>query len=618
MEPAQGPGVSDSDGNAALKKWGPVVALLAVAAIVIGIVVSSGGGDDDPDASPDTSVATDGSVAGTDGTSTDDADPDATDGGAADSSTTEGDSTNNTEAPAGESTLPAGVMTYDEAQRLGLDIDFGDRCDPETGRVKVANFFAPECYAPFDGDNGGATATGVTEDSIKIVWWQSQKDDLVLKYITDAIQNDDSNDDIEATIRGLITYYETYYETYGRSVDLVFYEGSGLVNDAVSARADAVAIAEEIQPFMVLGGPSLTNAFAEELNARGVPCVGCGPGQPFEYYADNAPYAWALGMGSEQANILSAEYVGKQLVGRPAEFAGDEAMQSTERVFGRLWIDSSITSGELNQQFIDEFATYGGELTESIPYVLDPGTIQESAATAIARLKNSGVTTVLLSVDPVAPRDFTREATAQNYFPEWVLSGNVLADTTVFARTYDQAQWAHAFGVSTLSARVAPELSGPRTIYRWFHDEDPAASSTIGVIDPSLGLLYAYLQGIGPELTMENWQARAFAADPTRTALTAPSISYGAQNRWPADLEPDYRGVDDMTLMWWDPDAEGLDELDATGPGMWQYVDGGLRYLAGAFGDEPAPMFDTEGAVTMYFERPADEPVPEYDPIPAS
>ena len=604
MEPAQGPGVAGGGGNSALMKWGPIAALIAVVAIILAVVLS-GGGDDEPDAAPDTSVVTeDEDVASTDSGSTDTGgsnteDPDATD------------------PPAGESTLPDGVMTFAEAERLGLDVDFGDRCDPETGRVKVASFFAPVCYAPFDGDNGGETATGVTEDSIKIVWWQSQADDLVLNYVTDAINNDETNGEIQETIQNLLSYYETYWETYGRSIDLVFYEGSGLVNDAVSARADAVAIAEEEKPFMVIGGPALTNAFAEELNARGVPCIGCGPGQRLDYYTDNSPFAWALGMGPDQSNIISAEFMGKQLVGRPAEFAGDESMHETERVFGRLWIDSGTASEPQNQQFTDEFASYGGEIVESVPYVLDPGTIQESAATAIARLKNSGVTTVILSVDPVAPRDFTREATAQNYFPEWVLGGNVLADTAVFARTYDQDQWRNAFGISTLAARVNPEISGSRTIYQWFFGENPPATKTIGVLTPSMNLLHNYIQAVGPELNMENWRDTIFVADPTASAKTAPSISFGSQGRWPGEFEPDYRGTDDVTLIWWDPDTEGLDEVDANGPGMWQYVDGGQRFLPGAFSEETAAFFDAEGAVAIYNERPADEPVPEYDALPA-
>ena len=74
-------------------------------------------------------------------------------------------------------------------------------------------------------------------------------------------------------------------------------------------------------------------------------------------------------------------------------------------------------------------AAIGADLALVLPYQLDPGTIQESASQIIAKLKAEGVTTVLLSTDPVAPGALTREATAQEYFPEWVVTANTLTDT---------------------------------------------------------------------------------------------------------------------------------------------------------------------------------------------
>ncbi len=68
-------------------------------------------------------------------------------------------------------------------------------CDPETGHLAVRDFFAPECYAPFEGDNGGETASGVTADSIKVVYYLGPDDDPIINYITAAIANDDTNAD---------------------------------------------------------------------------------------------------------------------------------------------------------------------------------------------------------------------------------------------------------------------------------------------------------------------------------------------------------------------------------------------------------------------------------------
>lgn len=607
MQPAHGS--SEPPAPSALRRWGPLAAIAVAVIAVVGIVLASGGGgDDEPDEAEPTAEPTD---APTDAPATD---APATDTAATDAPATDAPAT---DAPATDAApeRPEGAVSFAQAEELGLDIDFGERCDPETGRLRIPSFFAPACFAPFEGDNGGETAPGVTADTIKIVYWQAQENDPVLAYITDAIKNDDTNAQVEETLRALIPYYETYYETYGRNVEFIFFEGSGVITDAVSARADAVTIAEEYEPFMVWSGPALTNAFAEELAARGIPCLGCGPGQLQSFYQEVAPLNHAITQGPEQTGLLVAEYVGKRLAGRPAIHAGDEAFSTQERVFGRLWIETDGDSVTLNEAFEAALAEYDVTLAESVSYSLNPATIQETAASVIAKLKDAGVTTVLLSGDPVAPRDFTREATAQGYFPEWIITGSVLMDTTVFARTYDQEQWANAFGLTTLSARVSDEINGAGYIYQWFNGEAAPADDSIGVLDPFPGLFYAALQGAGPNLTPETFSDALAGGDPTATALTAPSISYGTKGRWPEALEPDFLGIDDVTEFWWDAEAVGLDELEREAPGMYQYVDGGVRYLLGSQPDTDPKVFDPDGTVALYTERPAAEPVPLYDPL---
>ena len=456
MQPASSQG-SNTDTGQSLRRYGPIAAIAAIALVIGGVVIFGGGGDDDPDATADSVASSDSTPDSTEASDDTDA-PDDTSGGDtastpstdAPDTTDDGDNSNG----AADSPLPDGVMSFTVAEELGLEVDFGERCDTNTGLVKVQTFFAAECFQPFEGDNGGATARGVTDDTVTIVWWVSQDQDPILEFLTSAINNDDTNADDEATMRGLLEYYETYYETYGRDVELIVVEGSGTITDEAAARADAVRIDEELDPFMVWGGPTLTNAFAEELAARGIPCLGCGPSQPASWYQDNAGLAYNVTKGGDQLNLLVAEYIGKRLAGDPAIHAGDESMHDTERVFGRIWIESSAASVESNEQFEQAAADNGFSIAESQSYALDPATLQESAATIIARMKEAGVTSIVFNGDPIAPREFTNEATAQNYFPEWVVTGSVLVDTAAFSRTYDQEQWANAFGVSNLSARV--------------------------------------------------------------------------------------------------------------------------------------------------------------------
>ena len=193
--------------GASLRKFGPLFALL-VAAVVVVVVVVTGGGDDDAD-QPVTQKSSSVEV----------------DDGAEQSSVAAEKPSEDGGEPESEEVAPAttapralgtdwgpdtgfrpGVMFFDRAQELGLDIDWGERCDTDRGTLAIPSFFAGACAAPYEGWNGGATDRGVTEDSIRIVWWLPQDVDPIMAYLTSAIYNDDTTADDEHTIRGPVSY----------------------------------------------------------------------------------------------------------------------------------------------------------------------------------------------------------------------------------------------------------------------------------------------------------------------------------------------------------------------------------------------------------------------------
>ena len=572
MQPASStsPGAKSSS---ALKKGGPIAAIVAVIAVVVIVITTSGGGDSD---------------------SGDAVSP--------------GDSVSETVTPdtAGDGswTYP---LSYPQAEEMGIEdtIEWSERCDTERGRLAVVDFFAPFCMAPFEGDNGGATSTGVTAETITIVHYQGPDNDPIIGYITDAVKVDDTNAQEFDTVANLLPYYEQFYEFYGRKVEIVRYESTGLATDEVTARADAQRIVEEYKPFAVIGGPALTNAFADELAARNVTCISCGGGST-AWYAERDPYVWGIDGGAAQKQVHVAEFIGKQLAGKPAVHAGDEFVD-TVRKFGFIYVESSSESKILADQMVERLDAVGARPAEVLPYVLDPGSIQQTASQIIAKLKASGVTTVILSTDPVAPRDFTREATAQEYFPEWIVAAATLTDTTAFGRSYDQQQWAHAFGVTSLAVRLNPDISGIYSVYKWFTGEEPPAGDSMGVFMPPFQLLFSALQSTGPNLTSENL-ATAIRSFQTDKAISQPWLSWGDHDIWD---EPDYNGIDDATLFWWDPEAEGPDEIRKVGKGMIVYVDGGKRYLPGEWGDEDR-LFVKDGGVSIYDAPPEGEEPPSY------
>ena len=582
MQPGQAGGGAKN--SSALKRFGPIIGLVAAVGIGIGALVISGG-DDDKAASPTTPITSPPST------------PETTPGGTSPVST-----------PA-EITYP---LSFTNAKDAGIDLDWGDRCDTNTGRVAVPDFFAAECFAPFNGDNGGATAQGVTADEITIVFYQGQTGDPIIAYITDAIQVKDTNAQQAETMQNMVAYFESHYETYGRKVKLVPFEGTGNALDEVQARADALKIAEEIKPFMVWGGPALTSAFADELAAHQIGCISCTPGQPADFYTKNDPYVFGIVSSAAQSQVHILEVISKQLVGKNATHAGDEFV-NTPRKFGLLYIESSKAAKDLADNFEKGMADAGAPLAERVAYQLDPGSLQTQASQAIAKFKAAGVTTVVFSGDPVAPREFTKEATAQGYSPEWYIGNSALVDLNAFARTYDQDQWKHAFGYTYLAGRVSPEISGYYALYKWYTGTEPPAKDTIGIFAPYPAVFYAVLQGVGPNLTSQSWRDALFSNPPTTSAISQPSLSWGDSHKiWP---DTDYQGIDDATLIWWDPTASGPDEIRKQGQGMYQFVDGGKRYLPGEYPTEDK-FFNPDGAITIYTVPPPGEAPPTY-PSPA-
>ena len=146
--------------------------------------------------------------------------------------------------------------------------------------------------------------------------------------------------------------------------------------------------------------------------------------------------------------------------------------------------------------------------------------------------------------------------------------------------------------------------------------EEAPAADTIGVIDPTISLFYAVITAIGPDLTIENFESTLLDAEPTASAITAPSLSWGTRDFWDdGRFEPDYRGIDDMTEFWWDVTATGPDELAQEGTGLYRFVDNGARYLPGEWPETPPNVFTTENTLTVLSEVPAEEAAPEFDPI---
>lgn len=556
----------------AAKRYGPIA---AVVALVIGAVVIFGGGDDDGPAGDDPAD----------------------------------------EAASGDDLILSGPMTPERAELEGLDdIDFGPNCDTETGRIKLVSIYAPPCVEPFEGDNGGATSPGVTEDEILVISYSSDPalDPLTALTLSGAGADVDPDSATE-TVAGFVDLYNALFETYGRTVVVQEFVGSGAGDDPEAARADAIAISE-LEPFAVIGGPQQASpVFASELASRGIVCgPSCATALPEEIVEEYEPFIWQAGPTPDQAAALAAEAIGALAGPGPAELAGDPALQTQDRVYALLHYDTPDGDHESVFQSLKAALSENGiDLETDIEFTLDLARGQENARTNITRLKEAGVTTVIYYGDPLTPGAITAEATAQGYSPEWILGPNLLMDTAIFARLLDGDQWQNGFGVALTPARTDRSQSDAWRIWDWAYGGEPP-NNTVAVLEPPLRTIFNGIHLAGPDLTPETFRDAQFRYPVTGGVPTAAQVSRGDHGVWP---DFDWGGSDDLAIIWWDPDAEGPDEVGGEGVGLYRYANGGQRYTIGNMpaSAEEAGLFDEASSSTIYEEIPEDDRTPDYD-----
>jgi hypothetical protein len=511
----------------------------------------------------------------------------------------------------GDATGGGGPGGTDEP--LVVPADAGPNCDTATGRIRVPSRFAPPCV-PHMRDNGGTTWGGVTGDTITVVYYQPEADPATEAALR-AAGAANSQDEQQKTVEDFVGYFNAHYELQNRQVKLVTVRGTGESDDDKAGAADGLKVATDIKPFAVVSGAP-NNAFVDQMVAHKTLCI-CTTSQPQEFYEERSPYVgyWGL-MASTQGYIHRAEYIGKRIAGKAAKWAGTSdglSMASKKRVFGLLYYETADKAYAAGVAFFKrELAKYNVTLKESLAYTGPPdlATTQEQARPYIQRLKRGGVTSVVFSGDPISPAIFTQEATRQLYFPEWIITGSALTDTTIFGRTYDSQQWRRAFGISFLNARFPDEQAESYAVHMWHYGRPPTADNQHAVLYAPLFALFTGMHMAGPTLNPNTFQQGLFNYPVTgRGMITSAVSSWGKHGIWPFT---DYTQLDDVTEIWWDPNAQGEDEVGNNAVGMYRYVDGGKRYMPGGHPRTEPKAFVPAGSVTMYNERPAQDRPPQY------
>jgi hypothetical protein len=514
------------------------------------------------------------------------------------------------EAAEGAEVRPRGVGKPPTGTGIGTEAAFGNpRCNREAGPYGRFDFVYPGsggvCVAPFDAgsDNGGATSKGVTRDSIKLAVVTPNAEQAAAGMGTGIATNRATGQ------RGLISdafvdtvaAYEHAYETWGRDVELEFVESTG--NDEAAQRSDALKV-KQLKPFALIDATVIGLDVVEASVAQDGIMVNGYAGST-EKALKQAPYRW--GQADSQASAINAaEFAGKQLVGKRAQWAGDESFRSKPRAFAAIYTQGVIDI----DQFDEEFSKYEGRSVQNFPYTSngsplgDPQAAQDAAPLIVQKMKSLGVTSVVMFTDIGMTTAVLQVATRQDYRPEWIITGNQFQDVVFLARNYDQDQWAHAFGLSTVSPTVA-DGSVPLSPVGWYWGPDQGTEQV--VVDTWLRWFFDGVQAAGPRLTPKTFQQGLFAVPAQGGAATGDptggQTAYGRTAGLPYD---EYMQLGtDFAPVWYDKDTVDFSNIyPISGQGVEWYVDGARRYAAGTWPTKPFKFFDKTGAVVKFATRP--------------
>ncbi|HVV37113.1 MAG TPA: hypothetical protein VHC63_10965 [Acidimicrobiales bacterium] len=520
--------------------------------------------------------------------------------GTTDSTLPDGSVVSGADATNTGSTAPnAGTTTNAPIKGAGVTFGTGPHCRAD-GRQIAIERVAPPCAnwtsAP---NNGGATSPGVTNNQILIVRYLPQVDPA-----TEAILQNAKLADPPATVtnayKAMFTYFNQHYETYGRQVVFQDFNATGPSDNEEQARADAVTIATKIKPFAVWDGTD-PKAFAVEIASRHIICI-CTVTLSSQFYQSLPPYIFgALPTSTEYSQHLG-EYIGKKLWNRPAKFVGQGFLpnQTSKRKFGLIYINGNKgvvdPEGErAKDSLVSEMGKYGAKFGDGdiFSYTYDPGRNQSDFANMMIKFHSDGVTTLVMFVDPLSPILITSAATNQGYYPEWLITGSGLSDTTAAGRLYDQTQWVHAFGISPLWVTWATVANSYG--YREAHHGDPSMKPgdegvLINIYAAVPRILFTGIQMAGPNLTPDNFANGEFAF-PHSGGTPATPLQYFTR-QYPTAIK-------DFMEIYYDGSKSGPDERGINGKGMIMKMHGGKRYTQGQWDTAETQAFNDPTAVSV-------------------
>ena len=493
-------------------------------------------------------------------------------------STTPGASTGGSAAGAGSAptsssstvTAPAGSGGSTTAAKSGVAAPASGTTTGKPFCVTGINEHPPCTTTWAGGDNGGATWSGVTATTIKVIMYRA-KDNAAVDAILRETGTYTPPDAERQQFQLVADWINKHYQLYGRKIVPIYVQGGCDIAPPVDScfRSDADSIVAKYHPF-ALYWASNTNepAFHDELSRKGV--VNWGGWGFTDSFNDNLrPYHYDLFMGGDTQAEITGTWYCKRLAGKPARYAGGSLKSKTRKVVV-IYPDTATTTPAAHHLESIIKGCAGSSAVIDGPYSSNTSTAAQQATTNTAKYKADGATTALWMSDPIAPAYGTKAAASQNWFPENVIAGGGLLDYDALAQTYDQTEWQHAFGPSDIGLQTGVDQADAGKIWR--------AEGKSGSPNANANLLTTYFLSLasgfmaaGPKLTPLTYEYGL---------LTMPG--YDQWSKWHNPMltyidygRGDYTGISDIREVYYNPNKTSSTNHR---PGAYVPLNGGQRY----------------------------------------
>ena len=468
----------------------------------------------------------------------------------------------------------------------------GFTCSKGVRQIPFSVYAAP-CIGKFTGNNGGKTWNGVTASTITIIHRHTSDANGANEQANDAqivASGGAKYEDQETYVKALIGYFNKTMELYGRHVVLKDYNGKGTYSDEelgqgqAAACADADTEANSLHGFSSIDfeGDFEWGPFAECAARYKMWLPEAAPYFPESWYKKYDPYMWSTIMDCSTIAKELGEFMGKQIVNYPAQFAGNDgatSLKGLQRKFG-TYVPNNPEYQECVQQnkaILESTYHVSSSRLDQYNYQLNIQDFPNDAQRAAIQFAANKDTTIVLACDPISPVFLTKDTANQGYYPEYLIIGVAYTDSDNWAQLWDQtAVRNRLFGLSQAASTaklLSPNSEAGKVLKKIGL---PVNISSVSEYYIELSM-FDQLQAAGPDLNPAN-----IAAGTHGLPVSSPG---GAWGTW--YFGPGHTAVKDSREVYWTPGTSSYNGK----PGTYVEIYSGRRFQPGQFPSGKPPFY---------------------------